>query len=155
MARQAGVATSLGLDVPISITLDYFETVRNGYWSIFRTPEGVAHGQQLNSADAIDFATRWGAKALRLGDTVGSVEIGKRADLLLLRTDRLSFAPHGTLADRVLNFASWPDIDSVWIAGKARKQNGKMLGVDMASLRRQQIDAQNRAAELVRTIKLT
>lgn len=152
LARRAGVSTSIGIDVPIKITADYFETTRNAYWSIFRTDEGAEYGRSLNSVDALDFATRWGARAVRLGGVTGSVEPGFRADLVMLRTDRLGFAPHGSLADRVLNFASWSDIDSVWIAGRARKRDGRMLGVDMAHLRRRQIAAQDRAAILAESI---
>jgi hypothetical protein len=43
---------------------------------------------------------------MRRGDVTGTITVGKRADLVLLRTDRIGFAIQGTLADRVLNFGS-------------------------------------------------
>ena len=57
-----------------------------------------------------------------MGDVTGTISVGKRADLVLLRTDRIGFAMLGSLADRVLNFGSLADIDSVWVAGRARKR---------------------------------
>lgn len=143
-ARAAGVATGVGIDVNLVLTQDYFEHARAAFWSLYLEPEGVKIAQSYKSEDTLDFVTALGAKAMRLGDSVGSISVGKRADLVLLRTDRIGFAMQGTLADRVLNFASLPDVDSVWIAGVARKRNGRMIGVNWANLKSQVADAQER-----------
>ncbi len=92
---------------------------------------------------------------MRLGDVAGTITVGKRADLVLLRTDRIGFASLGSLADRVLNFATLPDVDSVWVAGQAKKRNGEMLGVDWAKLKSQMIEAQNRIGSLADSITFT
>jgi hypothetical protein len=63
---------------------------------------------------------------------------------LLLRTDRIGFPTVGLLADRVVNYANQPDIDSVWIAGVARKRHGRMIGVDMAALKAKIVTASSR-----------
>jgi len=104
----------------------------------------------------LDFVTALGVKAMRLGDVTGAISIGKRADLVLLRTDRIGFASLGSLADRVLNFASLADIDSVWVAGRARKRHGEMLGgVDWASLKSQVVEAQTRIGANAASITFT
>lgn len=154
-ARKAGVPAGLGIDVALAVTPDYFETVRGAYWSMYRTAEGAAEAKTYNGSDVLDFATRWGAASLRIGDVSGSIEVGKRADLVLLRTDRAGFPLFGPLAERVVNFANGQDIDSVWVAGVARKRGGKMLGVDMAALKLKQAEAQVRAAKLAATITFT
>jgi len=59
------------------------------------------------------------------------------------------------LADRVLNFGSLSDIDSVWVAGQARKRNGQMIGVDWASLKSQVAEAQKRIGSSAASITFT
>jgi cytosine/adenosine deaminase-related metal-dependent hydrolase len=98
----------------------------------------------MKSADVLDFATALGAKAIRQGDVVGTVTVGKRADLVLLRTDSLLYGHGGTLADKVLTFTNASDVDSVWIAGVAKKRHGKLIGYDVAKLNAQRIAAQQR-----------
>ena len=143
-ARAAGVATGVGIDVNLALNQDYFEHARAAFWNLYLSPEGTEIAEAYKSEDTLDFVTALGAKAMRLGDETGSISIGKRADLVLLRTNRIGFAMQGSLADRVLNFASLPDIDSVWVAGKARKRNGQMIGVDWVKLKSQVAEAQER-----------
>ena len=154
-ARAAGVATGIGVDVNLVLNQDYFEHVRSAFWSHYLEPAGVEIAKQYKSEDVLDFATALGARSLRLGDVTGSITVGKRADLVLLRTDRMGFAIQGTLADRVLNYASREDIDSVWISGQAKKRNGKMIGVDWGDLKAQVALAQARYGPLADTITFT
>jgi cytosine/adenosine deaminase-related metal-dependent hydrolase len=154
-AREAGVAVGIGIDVNLVLTQDYFEHARSAFWNLYLSPEGTKIAQSYKSEDTLDFVTALGAKAMRLGDVTGMISIGKRADLVLLRTDRIGFAMQGTLADRVLNFGSLADIDSVWVAGKARKRSGQMIGVDWASLKSQLADAQERIGPLAGSITFT
>lgn len=154
-ARAAGVATGVGIDVNLVLTQDYFEHVRAAFWSLYLEPEGVKIAQSYRSEDTLDFVTTLGAKAMRLGDSTGSISVGKRADLVLLRTDRIGFAMQGTLADRVLNFASLPDVDSVWVAGAARKRHGRMIGVNWEKLKSEVADAQKRIGASAASISFT
>ncbi|HSL21032.1 MAG TPA: amidohydrolase family protein [Vicinamibacterales bacterium] len=154
-ARAAGVSVGIGIDVPIVLTNDYFEHARAAFWNLYLDPEGVKIAESYKSEDVLDFVTALGSKALRLGDVTGSISVGKRADLVLLRTDRIGFAIQGSLADRVLNFATTTDVDSVWIAGKPLKRNGKMVGVDWAKLKAQVRDAQARFGPQAASITFT
>ena len=154
-ARAAGVATGIGIDVPIALNGDYFEHIRASLWNHYLSEEGQQIVQNYRSADTLDFATALGARAIRLGDVTGSISIGKRADLLLLDTDRIGFGMGGSLADRVVTFATTSDINSVWISGKARKRNGRMLGVDWSNLKRKLSEAHNRVAKLASTINFS
>ena len=154
-ALPAGVATGIGIDVNLVLTQDYFEHARAAFWNLYLSPEGTEIAAGYQSADTLDFVTALGARAMRLGDETGSITVGKRADLVLLRTDRIGFAMQGTLADRVLNFASLADVDSVWVAGTARKRHGEMLGVDWADLKAQVAEAQKRIGSLAASITFT
>jgi len=154
-ARAAGVAVGIGIDVSASLTLDFFEHARAAFWSLFLSPEGTKIATEYKSEDTLDFATALGAKALRLGDVTGSITVGKRADLILLSTRRIGFATRGSLADRVLNYATQGDIDSVWVVGKLRKQGGKMIGIDWDKMKAQQISIQERIAPIAATVKFS
>jgi len=144
-AREAGVAVGIGVDVSVALQQhDYFEQCRGAFWNLYLEPAGVKIASKYRSEDTLDFATALGAKAIRMGDVAGSITVGKRADLVLLRTDRIGFARQGTVADRVLNYATRSDVDSVWIGGVARKRNGAMIGVDWAKLKADIATAQDR-----------
>lgn len=154
-ARAAGVAAGIGIDVGLALTQDYFEHVRAAFWNLYLDPDGAALAGDYKSADTLDFATRLGARAIRLGDVTGTIAVGKRADLVLLRTDRFAFAMLGSLADRVLNFASLADIDSVWAQGRLVKTGGRMIGVDWPALKRRMHAAQERIEAQTATIRFT
>ena len=152
-ARAAGVPVGIGVDVTMALTGDYFEHVRSSLWSHYLEEESRHIVNDYRSHDTLDFATAMGAKAIRLGDKTGSVAVGKRADLILLNTDRIGFSMVGSLADRVATFANTSDIDSVWIAGQARKRHGKMLGVDWSSLKARFRKSQEQVNQKISTVK--
>lgn len=134
-AWKQGVAVGIGIDVAVAVTADYFEHVRAAWMSLFRTPEGRTIVGSMTSKDILGFATIGGARSLGIDNVTGSISVGKRADLVLLRTGRIGFPVRGSLADRVVNFASQQDIDSVWVDGKLRKRGGEMLGVNWGALK--------------------
>ena len=133
-AHEAGVNVSIGIDVSIALTHDYFEHVRSAYWNLFRSDRGANLAKTLDTFDVLDFATRSGARAIGFGDELGTVEKGKRADLVLLKTDRLGFSKLGSLADRVVTSATQADVDTVLVAGKTLKSGGKLLKFSQTSL---------------------
>ncbi|MQB07245.1 amidohydrolase [Agrobacterium tumefaciens] len=143
-AAELGVDVGLGLDQPNTFNKDFFEMLRISFWSLWRTERSAPIARAYTSEDVLAFITRDGAKAIGLGDVTGTITVGKRADLVLLKTERFGFPDWGTLADRVANFANQNDVDSVWIAGRCRKKNGRMIGVDWASLKRETRERQTR-----------
>ena len=89
------------------------------------------------------------------GDETGTITVGKRADLVLLATERFGFPRLGSLADRVVNFAHRRDVDSVWAAGVLRKSAGQMVGVDWAQINAQRLAVQKRVFDKAATITIT
>nr|WP_314435011.1 amidohydrolase family protein [uncultured Brevundimonas sp.] len=154
-ARRAGVATGIGIDVGVALTEDYFEHVRASFWSMYLSDEGAAEAAKYKSEDVLDYATRLGARGIKSGDKTGTISVGKRADLVLLSTDRFNFPHIGGLADRVVNFARMSDIDSVWVAGRLLKHDGQMVGVDWPALKRRMNEIQTRVWAQAETITFT
>ena len=80
-----GVNVCLGADgAPCNNNLNQLEEMRLA--ALLHKP---AHGPRtMRAQEALDLATRNGAKALGLQDEIGSIEVGKRADLVLFDLDR-------------------------------------------------------------------
>jgi 5-methylthioadenosine/S-adenosylhomocysteine deaminase len=84
-------------------------------------------------ADAIDahqalrMATLGGAKALGLEREIGSIEIGKAADLCAVRVDDAALAPCYDPASLLAYSAGREHVSDVWVAGKARVCDGLLL----------------------------
>ena len=151
-ARQAGVRVGIGMDVPLSLPGDYFEHVRGSFWNQYTSPKGLAIANTYQGVDSLDFVTALGAKAIYRETEVGTITIGKSADLVLLNTDRLGFGTLGSLGNRILTFAAREDIDSVWIAGQAKKRHGEMLGVDLLSIKARLLEAQTRVHQKIASV---
>ena len=88
--RRRGISVSLGADgAACNNRLDMFEEIR-----LAATLQAVRESPgALTARDALSMATREGARALGLQQEIGSIEIGKRADLILVERDRPHLAP--------------------------------------------------------------
>jgi cytosine/adenosine deaminase-related metal-dependent hydrolase len=138
VARR-GAMPSLGTDVDpyfnssmLSVTRHAFQHQREidnrelataGNW-----PSKTQHA--TTTRKALQWATIGGAKALRLDNKVGTLAVGKQADLAIIRCDGPTVFPSlpgGDPAHVVVNYAEQADVDTVLIAGKAVKRHGKLL----------------------------
>jgi 5-methylthioadenosine/S-adenosylhomocysteine deaminase len=98
-------------------------------------------GEQVTNLDVrceevIHWATRGGAKAIGLEDKIGSIEVGKRADVVLLKNDASPVMfpiinPYG----HVVMQAQRADVDTVVIDGNIVKHEHKLVGIDLAAAR--------------------
>jgi 5-methylthioadenosine/S-adenosylhomocysteine deaminase len=100
--------------------------------------------------DILDIATLDGAKALGLGDVTGSLEVGKRADVVMVDLRKLHFTPllHGknfNAAAHLVFSASGHDVSNVWVDGRHLVADGLVTSVDVEAVRSR---AQSAAEEL-------
>jgi 5-methylthioadenosine/S-adenosylhomocysteine deaminase len=91
----------------------------------------------LTARDALRFATINGAKHLRLDKKTGSLTPGKEADILILDATAINVAPLNNVPGAVVSLMERTNVETVIVAGKVRKWKGKLLDVDLVSLRRQ------------------
>lgn len=96
---------------------------------------GIAEKQSvLPDRRVLEWATIGGARGLGLGDLVGSLTPGKRADLIAVRADGLTTSPVGSV-DFLLTHAAQPaDVDFVMIDGVVHKQAGRLIRIDVDAL---------------------
>lgn len=88
----------------------------------------------LSARDVIEFATIEGARANGLLDKTGTLTPGKQADIIMLRTDRPNILPVNDPISAVTWGMDTSNVDSVFVAGKALKRDGKLLNVDLDHL---------------------
>jgi 5-methylthioadenosine/S-adenosylhomocysteine deaminase len=124
----AGVPLGLGTDGAASNNdLDMFEAMRFA---------ALLHKLQNNDPKAtpapvvLDMATRLGAKALGLDKQIGSLEAGKRADLIMLALDRARTTPLFDPVSHIVYVAHGDDVRTVMVNGKFLMRDRKMLTLD-------------------------
>jgi 5-methylthioadenosine/S-adenosylhomocysteine deaminase len=83
------------------------------------------------------FATINGAKHLRLDGKTGSLTPGKEADIIILDATALNVAPLNNVPGAVVALMDRTNVETVIVAGKIRKWQGRLLDVDLRHLGRQ------------------
>jgi cytosine/adenosine deaminase-related metal-dependent hydrolase len=94
----------------------------------------------IMARDVLEFATVQGARACGLEDRIGSLTPGKQADIVLVDTNSLNLFPMNNAYGAIVESAHAGNVDSVFVAGVARKRNGRLLDIDIRALRRR-VDA--------------
>ena len=92
----------------------------------------------LHADQVVEWATRGGADALGMSDVIGSLEPGKKADVVLIKNDRSPamfplINPYGHVAMQ----AQRGDVHTVIVDGRVVKHEGALVDVDLAAVRRQ------------------
>ena len=83
---------------------------------------------------AIEAATRGGARRLGLAGTVGEIEVGRAADLVLLDLSRPSFVPLNHAARQFVYGEAGAEVDKVLVAGRLLVDGGRCIAVDRVAL---------------------
>ncbi len=97
----------------------------------------------LTAREVLDFATVEGARANGLLDQTGTLTPGKQADLILLRADLPNILPVNDPISAVTWGMDTSNVDSVFVAGKALKRDGKLLNVDLNHLMQKAYEARD------------
>ncbi|HEY3688090.1 MAG TPA: amidohydrolase family protein [Streptosporangiaceae bacterium] len=137
----AGIRPSLSIDDCPSAGGDMFATMRTA----LAAQRGIDGG--LTTRDVAEFATVDGARTLGLAARTGSITPGKDADLLLLNADDPSAFPAGNPVGTLVTAGHPGLVDTVFVAGRAVKRDGRLLDVDLPALRARVLESRNRIAE--------
>lgn len=139
----AGIRPSISIDVVTTIPSDMFNAMRALLSGTRLMVHRAALEQRtavdplpLTSRDVLEFATLQGARACGLDHKTGSLTPGKEADIVLITTDRMNLIPMNNPVGAVAEFANVGNVDSIFVAGKARKRNGKLLDLDFPAFRK-------------------
>jgi 5-methylthioadenosine/S-adenosylhomocysteine deaminase len=124
----AGVAVGLGTDGAASNNdLDMFEAMRQAAFLhklVSRDPQAVP------ALAALEMATILGARALGLDRTIGSIEVGKRADLIVVAMDGARQTPMYNPVSHLVYVAHGGDVRTTVVNGKVLMRDRRMRTLD-------------------------
>jgi cytosine/adenosine deaminase-related metal-dependent hydrolase len=141
---QYGIPVSLSMDTSVWWSGDMFSAMRATLNADRMAQHMDAHLQgdtithlRLRAQQVVEWTTRGGAHALGRDD-LGSLEEGKKADVVLIKNDAspVSFPllnPYGHVAFQ----AQRGDVHTVVVDGRVVKRDGKLVGIDLAPVRRE------------------
>ncbi len=138
--QAAGVNVALGTDNPNNNN-DMLEAMK---FAGLLQKVGTLDPLATPAPDVLEMATINGARALHMDDRLGSLEVGKQADLITVDVRRPHNTPlHDPVAALVYS-ANGADVTNVMVAGELLLRDGRVTGLDEGAL----IDTAQRRAEV-------
>lgn len=84
----------------------------------------------INARDILKMATIEGAKALNIDDQVGSLEVGKKADIILIDLEKPHLEPVNDIYSNIVYSANGHDVATSIINGKIVMEDRKLIGIN-------------------------
>ena len=125
--RMAGVPIAMGTD---NNTTDLFEVMRVAMLTERVRRDDEFPGVLPQPEDVLEDATLGSSRAVRQPTTIGSLEVGKKADILVLDTQRIHLVPSVRIVSTWIHNGQASDIESVMIDGRFVMRDRKILTVD-------------------------
>ncbi|GAE25183.1 S-adenosylhomocysteine deaminase [Halalkalibacter wakoensis JCM 9140] len=126
------ITVALGTDgAGSATTLDMFEEIKTAAWLQklrFEDPT------TLQAFDVLEMATRHGATLLNIDENVGTLEVGKKADIILVQLNKPHLQPVHSILSLLAYSANGADVDTTIINGKVVMKNRKLLTIDEEEL---------------------
>lgn len=135
--RAAGVAVGIGTDgEKENNNLDMFEEMK---FASLLTKFATLDAAALDSWDVMRMATIEGARAIGKDHEIGSLEAGKKADIIAVRTDTPRMTPlfggiNGNLHHNLVHAVRGGDVDITMVDGRIVVENGELKTASMADL---------------------
>lgn len=137
----SGIAPIIQLQkagVPVGIATD--SVASNNNLDMFEEGRTAALLQKMKNGDASQFPietalktlTIEGAKVLGMEDEIGSLEVGKQADFLVIQPQgKIHLQPQENMLSHLVYAVKSSDVDDVYIAGEQVVRAGKVLTIDL------------------------
>ncbi|CAH0515105.1 unnamed protein product [Peronospora belbahrii] len=90
----------------------------------------------LPAVEVLQMATLNGARALGLEKDIGSIEVGKRADVIAVECDNIEMIPMYNAISHIVYVAGREHVSDVWINGKHLLDNHKLTTIDEAQVKK-------------------
>jgi len=133
---QAGVNVTFGCDGSSSNdSQDLLETIKIG--SILHNVTDFDYQHWITPRQAVEMASLGGAKGLNIADEIGSLAVGKKADLVMYDLTSLSLLPRTDPIGLLVLGRPTNVVNSVWVNGKQIVADGKVKTIDVDNLRQE------------------
>ncbi len=134
--RQAGVNVSFGCDGASSNdSQDLLEAIKIG--SILHNVTDLDYQHWITPQNSIEMASHGGAKGLNLAEEIGSLTLGKKADLVMYDLTSLSLLPRTDPIGLLVLGRPKNVVDSVWVNGKQIVADGQVKNIKVEQLRQE------------------
>ncbi|MGE0813940.1 MAG: amidohydrolase [Vicinamibacterales bacterium] len=128
----AGAALGLGTDGAASNNdLDMFEAMRQ---ASFLAKHATGDPRAVPAATAVEMATLGGARALGMEAVIGSLEAGKKADLIVVRMDHARQTPMYDPISHLVYTTRGDDVEATIVNGKILMRRGVVQTLDEAAV---------------------
>lgn len=133
--RNNGISIGLGTDgIGSTTTMDMFEEMKT---AAYLQKVNTMEPSSISAYDILKMATIDGAKVLGMEDQIGSLESGKKADMIFIKTDKLHLCPENDICANIVYSSNGADVETVMIDGKIIMQNRKMVNLDEKQVMKQ------------------
>lgn len=137
--RQAGVNVTFGCDGAASNdSQDLLEAIKLG--SILHTVTDFDYRNWITPREAVEMASLGGARGLNTADELGSLTVGKKADLVLYDLTSLSLLPRTDPIGLLVLGRPAQAVNSVWVNGQQVVADGRVTTIDVDQLRQELFD---------------
>src|SRR5205807_4555813 len=128
---ERGISVSLGADgAPCNNRLDMFTEMRTA-----ALLQKALHGPEvLPASRALRMATIDGARAMQLGNEIGSLEVSKRADVIVVDLDRVHAMPEGDVISSLVYSAAASDVRTTIIDGRVVMDDRELTTMNEAEV---------------------
>ncbi|NMM53332.1 amidohydrolase [Paenibacillus aquistagni] len=123
-----GITVGLGTDgAGSATTLDMFEEIKAAAWL-----QKLDYGDPMviPAATALAMGTKHSARLLNIDQEVGVLEVGKKADIILIDMNKPHLIPHHNLESLLAYAVNGGDVDTTIVNGKVLMQNRQLLTID-------------------------
>ena len=133
-----GVNIGLGTDGVAGTRLNMFEPMR-----MLKFAMQARHGVEINdplampALETLKMATQGGAKAVMMENEIGKLEVGMKADIILLDINRSHLSPTAHLPKTIATAAGPDDVNDVIVDGKLIIKDHQFLHLDEGKIRRE------------------
>ena len=148
LLQTLGANIALGTDGASGTRLDLFEQMR-----LLKSSVHARYGIEINdpmslpALDTLKMVTQGGAKAVMQHDDLGTVEVGKKADLILLNLDVPHLSPTAHLPKTIVTAAGPDDVNDVIVNGQWLIKDRKFLNLNEDEIRHQAGEALTRISK--------
>ncbi len=130
---EAGINVGLGTDNHnASDTANLFEAMKAA--ALIHKVSNHEYNKWIGAKEALHMATQGGALCGGLSEETGKVEIGKKADLVLLDLKALSFFPKNNLLNQLVFSENGTAVDTVIVDGNILMEGRRLISVDEEKL---------------------
>ena len=148
--KEAGINIGLGTDGPMSgNTLDIITQMSlvGKIHKLYSKDRTI-----LPSIELLEMATIDGAKVLSMEKDIGSIEIGKKADLVIIETESVNMQPIYDYYSTIVYSANPSNVDTVIVDGKIVVKGKELVSSELCDIRKELLKQKNKIDTIVKTL---